>query len=197
MLRSIVSKASCLKRSRRSLFDSDHEATPPEPVFPPARFWKSMLKRTKIKERWRRPARRLQTQERLGKSASQAYQIFWTVCLTFAFPAQLPFLVHVERQTQSPLNCAWVAFVVTSSHKKMGKDKRSVLEKYMEAFWSGLMEREAMVHCCITASAKQTSWRNLSGHRNSLCFSRTVSFKSWIQRCILVSWLVVSFPSLI
>lgn len=43
-------------------------------------------------------------------------------------------LVHVGRQTQSPLNCAWVAFVVTSSHKKMGKDKRSVLEKYMEAF---------------------------------------------------------------
>ena len=38
LLRSIVSNASCLKRSRRSLFDSDHEATPPDPVFPPARF---------------------------------------------------------------------------------------------------------------------------------------------------------------
>ena len=43
LLRSIVSNASCLRRSRRSLLDSDHEATPPEPVLPPALFWKSIL----------------------------------------------------------------------------------------------------------------------------------------------------------
>lgn len=43
LLRSIVSKASCLSLSLRSLFDSEAEATPPTPVLPPARCWKSMF----------------------------------------------------------------------------------------------------------------------------------------------------------
>lgn len=43
LLRSMVSKASCLSLSLRSLFDSEAEATPPTPVLPPARCWKSMF----------------------------------------------------------------------------------------------------------------------------------------------------------
>lgn len=43
LFRSIVSKASCLRRSRRSRLDSEAEATPPVPVLPPALFWKSMV----------------------------------------------------------------------------------------------------------------------------------------------------------
>ncbi len=40
---SMVSKASCRSRSRRSRLLSDEEATPPLPVFPPALCWKSMM----------------------------------------------------------------------------------------------------------------------------------------------------------
>jgi hypothetical protein len=41
--KSIVSKANSLRRSLLSLLASDSEATPPEPVFPPARCWKSIV----------------------------------------------------------------------------------------------------------------------------------------------------------
>lgn len=40
---SMVSKASCRSRSRRSRLLSEVEATPPLPVFPPARCWKSIF----------------------------------------------------------------------------------------------------------------------------------------------------------
>lgn len=43
LLMSMVSKASCRSRSRRSRLLSDEEATPPLPVFPPALCWKSMM----------------------------------------------------------------------------------------------------------------------------------------------------------
>ena len=38
----MVSKASCLNLSLLSLLVSEAEATPPVPVLPPARFWKSI-----------------------------------------------------------------------------------------------------------------------------------------------------------
>lgn len=42
MLMSMVSRASWRSRSRRSRLLSEAEATPPLPVFPPGRCWKSM-----------------------------------------------------------------------------------------------------------------------------------------------------------
>lgn len=39
---SMVSRANCRSRSLLSLFVSDHDATPPLPVLPPGRFWKSI-----------------------------------------------------------------------------------------------------------------------------------------------------------
>ena len=43
LLRSIVSSASLRRRSRRSAFACDSEATPPPPFFDPTRFWKSIV----------------------------------------------------------------------------------------------------------------------------------------------------------
>lgn len=43
LLMSMVSKASCRSLSRRSRLLSEAEATPPLPVFPPGRCWKSMM----------------------------------------------------------------------------------------------------------------------------------------------------------
>lgn len=39
---SMVSRASCRRRSRRSRLLSEEEATPPLPVLPPGRCWKSI-----------------------------------------------------------------------------------------------------------------------------------------------------------
>lgn len=41
---SMVSRASCRRRSLRSRLLSEEEATPPLPVLPPGRCWKSMVR---------------------------------------------------------------------------------------------------------------------------------------------------------
>lgn len=43
LLMSMVSRASCLRRSLRSRLLSEEEATPPLPVLPPGLCWKSMV----------------------------------------------------------------------------------------------------------------------------------------------------------
>lgn len=43
LLMSMVSRASCRRRSLRSRLLSEEEATPPLPVLPPGRCWKSMV----------------------------------------------------------------------------------------------------------------------------------------------------------
>lgn len=43
LLMSMVSRASCRRRSLRSRLLSEEEATPPLPVLPPGRCWKSMM----------------------------------------------------------------------------------------------------------------------------------------------------------
>lgn len=44
LLMSMVSRASCRRRSLRSRLLSEEEATPPLPVLPPGRCWKSMMR---------------------------------------------------------------------------------------------------------------------------------------------------------
>lgn len=56
LLMSMVSKASCRRRSLRSRLLSEEEATPPLPVLPPGLCWKSMVKAWKLQghtETWR------------------------------------------------------------------------------------------------------------------------------------------------
>lgn len=89
LLMSMVSRASCRRRSLRSRLLSEEEATPPLPVLPPGRCWKSMVRALGLYQTGRGTCRAKGEAVRAQDTAWQTGQAK-TPFLSLLFPAYLP-----------------------------------------------------------------------------------------------------------